>query len=100
MSRRNYPYIGSDRAIKGKRLCHCCTATAIRKVDIQVSWFRGDDEVLQLCELHYAFVGKGAWHELFDAAASENDRRRKHSELARERAKQRKSAVKGGSDEQ
>lgn len=93
MSKREYPRIGSDRPIggKGNRICNCCNTAAKRTVDIQVNWFRGDDEVLQLCELHYSFVGKQEWQELFAAAEAEKDRRRKHNELARERAAQRKT---------
>lgn len=86
------PIHRGDCAIKGKRMCDCCQKVAVRKVDIQVDWFRGNDEVMQLCELHYVFIGKEAWRELFDAAAEEKDRRRKHNELARERAAQRKAA--------
>lgn len=105
MSRREYPRIGSDRAIKGKRQCHCCRNIAARKVEIQVSWFRGDDEVLQLCDLHYSFVGKQAYRELFDAAEAEKASRRKHNENARARAAERKArretdAAKGGGDGQ
>jgi hypothetical protein len=92
MSRRHYPHIGADRSIKGKRMCDCCQQTAVRKVDIQVDWFRGNDEVLQLCDLHYAFVGKQAYQELFAAAEAEKDQRRKHNELTRELAAQRKAA--------
>jgi hypothetical protein len=91
MSRREYPRIGSDRAVKGKKQCHCCREIAARKVDIQVNWFRGDDEVLQLCELHYALVGKQAWKELFDAAEAGKEDRRKCNENARERAAERKA---------
>ncbi|MBB3004434.1 hypothetical protein FHX57_006816 [Paraburkholderia tropica] len=89
-TRREYPRVGSDHSIK-RGQCSCCNRFATRKVDIQVSWFRGDDEVLQLCELHYAFVGKQAWKELFDAATAEKDRRRKNNEIARERSAQRKA---------
>ncbi|MGN6085845.1 hypothetical protein [Trinickia sp.] len=91
MSRREYPYIGVDRVIKGNKQCHCCRQTAIRKVEIQVNWFRGDDEVFQLCELHYAFVGKKAWRELFAAAEAEKESRRKCNEHARKCAAERKA---------
>jgi hypothetical protein len=91
VSRREYPRIGADRPAK-RGMCSCCNQTAMRRVDIQVNWFRGDDEVLQLCELHYVFVGKQAWEELFHAAETGKDKRRQHNELARERAAQRKAA--------
>ena len=90
MSKREYPRIGADRPAK-RGMCSCCSQTAKRRVDIQVNWFRGDDEVLQLCDTHYGFVASQAWKELFAAAETEKDRRRKHNEIARERAAQRKT---------
>lgn len=72
-------------------MCSCCNQNAKRRVDIQVNWFRGDDEVLQLCETHYPLIAAEMWKELFAAAEAEKDRRRKHNELARERAAQRKT---------
>jgi len=60
MSARTYPRIGavSNRAgyTKAKKLkpstCHACGAQAIYRIDIQVNWFRGDDEVVSSCEAH------------------------------------------------
>lgn len=91
MSRREYPRIGSDRAVK-RGQCSCCIQHAQRRVDIQVDWFRGNDEVLNLCTGHYtamkmAQLSVGA---LFELAAAEKDRRRKQNEIERERAAQRK----------
>lgn len=91
MSRREYPRIGSDRAIK-RGLCSCCNQSAQRRVDIQVDWFRGNDEVLNLCAEHYTAMKMAqlSFGALFELAAAEKDRRRKHNEIARERAAQRK----------
>ena len=93
MSRREYPHIGSDRAVK-RGLCSCCNQTAKRCIGIQVDWFRGNDEVLNLCVEHYAAMRMAqlSLDALFELAAAEKDRRRKHNEIARERAAQRKLA--------
>lgn len=32
--------------------CHACGAPALFRVDIEVSWFRGDDIVTKACEQH------------------------------------------------
>ena len=40
-----------------------CTAKATHRVEIQVNWFRGDDEFARACEAH-----KGALTELLAAA--------------------------------
>jgi hypothetical protein len=37
---------------KSKKLCSCCDQVAIKKLEIQTSWFRGDDDVFLLCPSH------------------------------------------------
>lgn len=37
---------------KSKKLCSCCDEVAIKKLEIQTSWFRGDDDVFLLCPEH------------------------------------------------
>jgi hypothetical protein len=37
---------------KSKKLCSCCDQVAIKKLEIQTSWFRGDDDVFLLCSSH------------------------------------------------
>ncbi|WP_042298998.1 hypothetical protein [Paraburkholderia kururiensis] len=78
-------------------MCSCCRKTAARRVDIQVNWFRGDDEVLNLCSDHYAGMKMASlsFSHLFELAESQKALRRKENEIARERAAQRK-AIKAG----
>ena len=69
---KNYPCIGSTIKLKvpdlrrcgrsinekqGKR-CWICGEKATVRNDIQVSWFRGDDEVVYACEAHKKAVAK------------------------------------------
>ena len=76
MSKRDCPRIGSDRSMQGARLCDCCTSTAKRRVDVQVNWFRGDDEVLKLCDAHYPLVKAGEFDQLLRLRDAEKARRR------------------------
>ena len=53
--RGRYPkYDGERRLDKRapKRCAAACELVPIRLVDVQVSWFRGDDEVLAVCADH------------------------------------------------
>lgn len=44
---KQYPRIGSRNKLKGARQCRICGSPgADERIDIQVSWFRGEDEVL------------------------------------------------------
>lgn len=67
MSHRDYPRIGSTRALGNdakrkawklnpKAAPRCivagCTSPATSRVDVEVNWFRGDDEVGQACDVH------------------------------------------------
>lgn len=67
MSRHDYPRIGSTRALGNdkkrkvwktnpKAAPRCvvigCTCPATARVDVEVNWFRGDDEVGQACATH------------------------------------------------
>ena len=54
-----YPRFGGDRTIKtwddaASRpiTCAACEERPIRLVDIQVSWFRGDDDIYAVCVDH------------------------------------------------
>lgn len=49
--RRQYPRIGSRRSTD-LGLCVMCPAAASEIVDVQVSWFRGDDVTVKVCPLH------------------------------------------------
>lgn len=50
---QKYPRIGSSRN-HTKGLCQCCQKPAKHRVDIQVSYMRGDDEVYLVCQDHMA----------------------------------------------
>lgn len=74
MSNRDYPRIGSRRDMRAKwghkiikrrhqpdeiipnekTPCRCiaCGAPAMWRVDVEVNWFRGDDEVVKACTPH------------------------------------------------
>jgi len=54
MSRRLPRYGSEIKRYRGPNPppCEVCGAPASHKVDIQVSWFRGDDEVMVLCSEH------------------------------------------------
>ena len=55
----SYPRIGStskkwpDPKKQGPK-CSACGARSFYRVEIQVNWFRGDDEVAKACEVHKA----------------------------------------------
>lgn len=50
MKERKYPRIGNKQ--KYGRRCKFCTLPAGYRVEVQVSIFRGDDEVFWLCPGH------------------------------------------------
>lgn len=57
MSKAKYPKIGRISKVgktqrRNGKLCDCCDKPAVTWMDVQVSWFRGEDEVLKLCEEH------------------------------------------------
>lgn len=37
---------------RSKKPCCVCGVIAIKQIDIQVSWFRGDDVVVHVCHEH------------------------------------------------
>ena len=48
MSKRKYPFIGDE--FKGDKPCVLCGCSKTGKIHIQVNWFRGDDEVYDVCK--------------------------------------------------
>lgn len=75
MSNRKYPRIGSERLHRPQRgqkrplktpPCIVCGEPSTHRVEIQVNWFRGDDEIANACQTHrkdavalcYAIVAK------------------------------------------
>lgn len=84
MSRR-YPCIGNESKTKAKH-CSCCDQPAARRVDIQTDWFRGNDDVFDLCGTHIEMARGGRWRQLYaDFEASKA--RRKESAAVREAVK-------------
>ncbi|WP_439606836.1 hypothetical protein [Hydrogenophaga sp.] len=58
---RDYPRIGHQRLIKPQRgqkkplktpPCAACAQPSTHRVDVEVNWFRGDDEVFNACSDH------------------------------------------------
>lgn len=63
MSRRKYPRFGGDRKLQGDvPTCGVphCTDRPVRFVDMQVNWFRGDDETIPACEGHLNLARRNA----------------------------------------
>jgi len=50
---RKYPRIAHVTRIKGKRPCTLCSAPAQKRVWVQISYMRGDDEEAFVCEPHW-----------------------------------------------
>jgi hypothetical protein len=51
MNNKRYPHLHYTKKID-RGLCNCCQSPAVARVDIAVSYMRGDDEVYQLCDAH------------------------------------------------
>jgi hypothetical protein len=54
VSNRRYPYYAGCESYRGNGYCDCCPERATYVVDIQFSWFRGDDESYKVCGTHLA----------------------------------------------
>jgi hypothetical protein len=50
MSKSKYPRIGNKRKYPGKGLCEICKAPKAGRVEVQVDIFRGNDDVLKVCQ--------------------------------------------------
>jgi hypothetical protein len=59
MSNRKYPRIGGQRKIKPQKgqkkqlktpVCIACINPSTHRVELQVNWFRGDDETVNACD--------------------------------------------------
>lgn len=57
MSRNLYPRIGESRKGKHGGKCSACGKRGEFRVDIEVSYMRGDDEVVWACDEHRKDVG-------------------------------------------
>jgi hypothetical protein len=69
MSKRTYPRVGHERKLRPTQRPMCgakiCANVATLRFDIQVSWFRGDDECVNLCAEHAKQVRAGAFGCVF-----------------------------------
>ncbi len=65
MSKRQYPYISARNKLPRIPRCVICGAAACSRITVQVSYFRGDDEVFDACEKHMRSTAE----ELIEAAA-------------------------------
>lgn len=61
---------------KSKKLCSCCAHVARFKVEVRVSYFRGDDEVYLACPDHEALLKQGKWDDFYYDFAMTNTKRR------------------------
>ncbi|WP_134046860.1 hypothetical protein [Paraburkholderia caballeronis] len=75
MSRRTYPRIGAEANLKNK-LCSCCTNKAVKRIDIQTNWMRGDDDVMNVCGRHLEIARVGNWVQLYAAQKTTKEARR------------------------
>jgi hypothetical protein len=49
---RTYPRIGAKNKLPSVPLCCICGRVATWRLDVQVSYMRGDDEVRDVCDEH------------------------------------------------
>ncbi|WP_458364589.1 hypothetical protein [Burkholderia pseudomallei] len=64
------------------KLCSCCDKGAVKRIDIQTDWMRGNDDVMQVCDSHLAMARAGNWRELYRDNESTQKRRRAAHEIA------------------
>lgn len=78
-----YPRLGATSAVNSRKLCSCCDLVALKKVDIEVSYMRGDDGVLLLCEAHLILAKEGLFERLFrDRDITRAQRRGVHHQVS------------------
>lgn len=75
MSKRAYPRLGAERQLKNKQ-CSCCDQKALKRIDIQVSWLRGEDDVFNVCETHLKMARASQWETLYGDAQNTKEARR------------------------
>jgi hypothetical protein len=59
MSKRKYPRLGYAGKVKHKTDCSACLLPGTHKIEIQINWFRGDDDVYYACPDHLAMLRTG-----------------------------------------
>ncbi|CAH2910783.1 MAG: hypothetical protein CPSOU_1850 [uncultured Paraburkholderia sp.] len=62
---------------KSRKLCSCCDEVAVKKIEIQTSWFRGDDDVFLLCPSHASIAEQNKFDDLYYDNAMTKARRSK-----------------------
>lgn len=72
---RRYPSLGSISAAQ-KAMCSCCERKAINRIDIQEDHMRGNDEVMQVCDVHLDMAREENWRTLYRDFNVERERRR------------------------
>lgn len=66
MTNRQYPhYSGRIKLGTSRAKCECCGSTARFRVTVQLSIFRGDDEVFDVCESH-AMLARTDYNRFLD----------------------------------
>lgn len=79
MSRKSYPALGEVQKLKGQGVrCACCGAPAVFRIDVQVNWFRGDDEVYHVCAIHKPHWLKANWNQFFSLIAEQTAKQGGH----------------------
>jgi hypothetical protein len=76
MENERYPKLGTTNRMyprnqfgrygrHGHVQCDACEREATTRAHVQTSWFRGEDEVLNLCSVHTAMARAGEWTALY-----------------------------------
>lgn len=68
--RRSYPQLGTTRKIDLKKhriKCDAitCKYVAQNRVEVEVSYMRGDDEVFTTCNHHLRMAREGKWNQFY-----------------------------------
>lgn len=72
MSSGRYPKLGTTNSLYRRNqfgrtrkhtviICCACEREAMHEVRIQVSWFRSEDKLLQVCDAHKNALHSGEW---------------------------------------
>ncbi|WP_207000653.1 hypothetical protein [Trinickia mobilis] len=81
MSRDRYPRIGTEMKAQTK-FCSCCDQPAVKRIDVQTDWMRGNDDVMQVCDAHLVMARASQWRRLYHDHETEQRKRRDEHEVA------------------
>lgn len=74
----SYPRLGRVHKLKpGRKLCTCCERPAVSGIDIEIDWFRGNDDTFKVCEEHLKVARDGQFEQLYADAVNTNAARRR-----------------------